>query len=101
MMRTTVLLGFCLALGAGAGAQACDQHGGDYSPMSAYFSYSEMSAEQRRDADAKAREAMREKDMADARSALLSRFAIKVERGPDEPQLASAAASQGRRSSAR
>ena len=44
---------------------------------------------------------MREKDMADARSALLSRFAIKVERGPDEPQLASAPSHQGRSSTAR
>ncbi len=99
-MRTAVLLGFCAALGAGA-AQACDQHGGDYSPMSAYFSYREMSPEQRSNADARAREAMREKDMADARSALLSRFAIKVERGPDEPQLASAPSHQGRSSTAR
>jgi hypothetical protein len=99
-MRTAVLLGFCAALGAGA-AQACDQHGGDYSPMSAYFSYREMSPEQRSNADARAREAMREKDMADARSALLSRFAIKVERGPDEPQLASAPSRQGRSSTAR
>ena len=86
MMRATVLLGFCAALGAGA-AQACDQHGGDYSPMSAYFSYREMSPEQRRNAD--------------ARSALLARFAIKVERGPDEPLLASAASSQGRGSGSR
>ena len=69
--------------------------------MSAYFSYHEMSPEQRSNADARAREAMREKDMADARSALLSRFAIKVERGPDEPQLASAPSRQGRSSTAR
>lgn len=100
MIRATVLLGFCAALAAGA-AQACDQHGGDYSPMSAYFSYRDMSPEQRRSADARAREAMREKDMADARSALLARFAIKVERGPDEPLLASAASSQGRGSGSR
>ncbi|MEH6677606.1 hypothetical protein [Phenylobacterium sp.] len=100
MMRTAVLLGFCVALGASA-AQACDMHGDLYGSMTAYYSYRDMDPEQRRNADARAREAMREKDMADARSALLSRFAIKVERGPDEPQLASAEASQSRGSRSR
>jgi hypothetical protein len=56
-MRAALMLGFCMALGAGA-AQACDQHGFDYSPMSAYFSYRDMSPEERRNADAAAREAI-------------------------------------------
>ncbi|MDP1619091.1 hypothetical protein [Phenylobacterium sp.] len=99
-MRTVVLLGFCMALGAGA-AQACDMHGDLYSPMTAYFSYRDMTPEQRRDADNRAHEAMRERDMANARAALLSRFAIKVERSPDAPQLASADTNQSRASSAR
>lgn len=93
MMRATVLLGFCGALGAGA-AQACDQHGGDYSPMSAYFSYRDMSPEERRNADAAARDAMREKDIMAGRAALISRFAIKVEPGPDERQMAQASRRQ-------
>ncbi|MDP2212440.1 hypothetical protein [Phenylobacterium sp.] len=88
-MRPAFLLGLCVALGAGA-AQACDQHDNDYSPMSAYFSYRDMSPEERRTADAAAREAMREKDIMAGRAALISRFAIKVERGPDEPALAQA-----------
>lgn len=88
-MRIAILLGLCVATGAGA-AQACDQHGADYSPMSAYFNYSDMTAEERRAADAAARDAMREKDIMAGRAALISRFAIKVEPGPDEPRLAQA-----------
>ncbi|MDP1875744.1 hypothetical protein [Phenylobacterium sp.] len=86
-MRTAVLLATCLAFGAGA-AQACDQHDNDYSPMSAYFSYRDMSPDERRTADAAARDAMREKDIMAGRAALITRFAIKVERGPDDAQLA-------------
>lgn len=88
-MRAALMLGFCMALGAGA-AQACDQHGFDYSPMSAYFSYRDMSPEERRNADAAAREAMREKDIMAGRTALISRFAIKVDPGPEDTQLAQA-----------
>jgi hypothetical protein len=92
-MRAAILLGLSLAFGASA-AQACDQHGADYSPMSAYFSYRDMSPEERRTADAAARDAMREKDIMAGRAALISRFAIKVEPGPDEPQLAQASRRQ-------
>lgn len=92
-MRAALMLGLCIALGAGA-AQACDQHGFDYSPMSAYFSYQDMSPEERRNADAAAREAMREKDIMAGRAALISRFAIKVDPGPDETQLAQASGRQ-------
>ncbi|MAK83517.1 MAG: hypothetical protein CMJ17_16840 [Phenylobacterium sp.] len=93
IMRAAILLGLSLALGAGA-AQACDQHGADYSPMSAYFSYRDMTPDERRAADAAARDAMREKDIMAGRAALISRFAIKVEPGPDEPQLAQASRRQ-------
>ncbi|MCG9916212.1 MAG: hypothetical protein MH112_07635 [Phenylobacterium sp.] len=88
-MRAALLLGLCTALGASA-AQACDMHGFDYSPMSAYFSYRDMSPEERRNADAAAREAMREKDIMAGRAALISRFAIKVDPGPDDTELARA-----------
>jgi len=47
-----------------------------------------------RAADAAARDAMREKDLMAGRAALISRFAIKVEPGPDEPQLAQASRRQ-------
>lgn len=92
-MRAAILFGFCMALGAGA-AQACDQHDNDYSPMSAYFSYRDMSPDERRTADAAARDAMREKDIMAGRTALISRFAIKVEPGPDERQVAQASRRQ-------
>lgn len=87
-MRRTVPLALLMALAGATAAQACDQHGADYSPMSAYFSYRDMSEAERRAADVAARDAMREKDIFEARSMLMARFAIKVERGPDEPQLA-------------
>ena len=92
-MRAAILLGVSLALGASV-AQACDQHGADYSPMSAYFSYRDMTPEERRSADAAARDAMREKDIMAGRAALISRFAIKVEPGPDERQVAQASRRQ-------
>lgn len=89
-MRFAAPIGLLLALGAASAAQACDQHGSDYGPMSAYYSYRDMNEHERWAADVAARDAMREKDILEARNMLLSRFSIKVERGPDEPQLAEA-----------
>lgn len=92
-MRAALLLGLCMAFGAGA-AQACDQHGFDYGPMSAYFNYQDMAPDERRKADAAARDAMREKDIMAGRAALITRFAIKVDPGPDDIRLARAGSRQ-------
>ena len=92
-MRAALLLGLCMATGAGA-AQACDMHGFDYGSMSAYFSYRDMSPAERRIADEAARETMREREILAGRDALISRFAIKVDPGPEETQLAQASGRQ-------
>ncbi|HMO42442.1 MAG TPA: hypothetical protein PKB04_03780 [Phenylobacterium sp.] len=87
-MRFVFPLALALTLVGGAAAQACDQHGADYGPMSAYFHYRDMSETERRAADVAARDAMREKDILEARSMLMSRFQIKVDASPDETQVA-------------
>ena len=85
MMKTILCLASALALNAGV-AQACDMHGDDYAPMTAYIDYRGMTELEMRLADAKAldeaHERARTRAMDSARYSLVSRFNIKVDTAP-------------------
>lgn len=84
-----------LAFGA-TGARACDMHGDDFAPMTAYIDYRGMTEAQMRAADAKAleeaHEAARTRAMTSARYALTQRFNIKVDK--DAPPASALAEAQ-------
>jgi thiol:disulfide interchange protein len=79
MSRTLFALTAIAAVSVAGAAQACSQCGEEYAPASAYFSYRDMSDEQRIIADEQAKAAQRGDLMESARTNLLARFAIKVD----------------------